>query len=80
MRPQSLLLHRLKFLCVIILILDPILIISPKVMDIEYEATFENIDKDQMRAKLKQAGAELVKKEFEQKRVVFSQKAILYQQ
>ena len=49
-------------------------------MDIEYEATFENIDKDQMRAKLKQAGAELVKKEFEQKRVVFSQKAILYQQ
>ena len=80
MRPQSLLLHRLKFLFVIILILDPILIISPKVMDIEYEATFENIDKDQMRAKLKQAGAELVKKEFEQKRVVFSQKAILYQQ
>lgn len=40
-------------------------------MNIEYEATFLNIDKDEMRAKLKAVGAELVRPEFMQKRVVF---------
>lgn len=41
-------------------------------MQIEYEATFPDIDKNKMRQKLKENGAELVKKEFLQKRVVFA--------
>lgn len=41
-------------------------------MNIEYEATFENVDKDAVRAKLKAAGATLARPEFMQKRVVFN--------
>lgn len=41
-------------------------------MDIEYEATFENVDKDDVRARLRAAGATLVRPEFMQKRVVFN--------
>lgn len=41
-------------------------------MNIEYEATFENVDKDAVRAKLRAAGATLVRPEFTQKRVVFN--------
>lgn len=41
-------------------------------MEIEYEATFYPIDKDEVRARLKKAGAKLIKPEFMQKRVVFS--------
>lgn len=41
-------------------------------MDIEYEATFSNVNKDDVRKKLKSAGAILVKAEYFQKRVVFS--------
>ncbi|MHB8903917.1 MAG: CYTH domain-containing protein, partial [Patescibacteria group bacterium] len=41
-------------------------------MQIEYEATFLNIDKDEMRNKLKLAGAKLIKPEFLQKRIVFN--------
>ncbi|MCP6719296.1 MAG: CYTH domain-containing protein [Patescibacteria group bacterium] len=41
-------------------------------MDIEYEATFPNIDKNDMREKLKKAGAKLIRPEFLQKRVVFN--------
>ena len=37
-------------------------------MNVEYEATFSNIDKDEVRQKLKSVGAELIKKEFLQKR------------
>lgn len=40
-------------------------------MDIEYEATFPNVDKNEIREKLKQVGATLVRAEFLQKRVVF---------
>ena len=40
-------------------------------MDIEFEATFTNINKDTMRQKLQTVGAELVKPEFMQVRVVF---------
>jgi len=40
-------------------------------MQIEYEATFPNVDKDDVREKLKKAGATLVKPEFLQKRKVF---------
>jgi len=40
-------------------------------MNIEYEATFIDIDKDNMRNRLVEAGAKLVKKEFMQKRTVF---------
>lgn len=40
-------------------------------MDIEYEATFLNVNKDNLRKKLKVIGATLVKSEFLQKRVVF---------
>ena len=40
-------------------------------MQVEYEATFTNIDKDGIRAKLKAANAVLIKPEFLQKRVVF---------
>lgn len=41
-------------------------------MNTEYEAKFPNINKDQIRAKLKQVGAKLVRAEFRQKRVIFS--------
>jgi adenylate cyclase class 2 len=40
-------------------------------MDTEYEATFRNIDKDEMRAKLKKAGAKLIRPESLHKRTVF---------
>lgn len=40
-------------------------------MQIEYEATFPNIDKDEIRERLKKAGAELVRSEFLQKRFNF---------
>lgn len=40
-------------------------------MQIEYEATFTDVDKDNVRNRLKKAGAELVKPEFLQKRAVF---------
>ncbi|MBU4217162.1 CYTH domain-containing protein [Candidatus Parcubacteria bacterium] len=40
-------------------------------MNIEYEATYTNVDKDEVREKLQEAGAKLVKKEFMQKRAVF---------
>jgi len=40
-------------------------------MQIEYEATYTNIDKDEVRGRLKKAGAELAKPEVLQKRVVF---------
>ena len=40
-------------------------------MEIEYEATFENINKDEIREKLKKVGAILVKPEFLQKRIPF---------
>lgn len=43
-----------------------------KFMNTEYEATFANIDKKQMRRRLEEAGAELVKKEFLQKRYTFN--------
>jgi adenylate cyclase, class 2 len=39
-------------------------------MQIEYEATFENVDKNEMRARLKKAGAKLVRPEFLNKRIV----------
>lgn len=41
-------------------------------MEVEYEATFENINKDEVRAKLKEVGAELVKSEFKQKQAVLN--------
>jgi adenylate cyclase, class 2 len=41
-------------------------------MEIEYEATFININKDEVRSKLKEIDAKLVKPEFLQKRVVFN--------
>lgn len=41
-------------------------------MNIEYEATFIDVEKDNMRDRLVKAGARLVKKEFMQKRHVFS--------
>lgn len=40
-------------------------------MNIEYEATFTNIDKDEIRNKLIKLGANLLRKEFLQKRFVF---------
>jgi len=40
-------------------------------MDIEYEATFPNINKNDIREKLKKANASLIHPEFLQKRVVF---------
>lgn len=40
-------------------------------IDIEYEATFPNVDKDGIRGRLKAAGAELIKPEFMQRRHVF---------
>jgi adenylate cyclase class 2 len=41
-------------------------------MQIEYEATFYPVDKDEIRARLKEAQAKLLKAEFLQKRYVFS--------
>lgn len=41
-------------------------------MEIEYEATFININKDEFREKLEKIGAKLLKPEFLQKRVVFN--------
>ena len=41
-------------------------------MNIEYEATFTNIDKEKIRYKLRQLKAKLIKPEFLQKRVVFN--------
>lgn len=41
-------------------------------MNIEYEATFTNIDKDKIRRRLRQLPAKLIKPEFLQKRVVFN--------
>lgn len=40
-------------------------------MNIEYEATFTGIDKDDVRRRLEKAGAKMLKKEFLQKRAVF---------
>ena len=40
-------------------------------MNIEYEATFTKINKDEVRARLIKAGAELIQKEYLQKRFVF---------
>jgi len=40
-------------------------------INIEYEATFPNVEKDEVRGRLKSAGAELVKHEFMQRRHVF---------
>lgn len=41
-------------------------------MNIEYEATFPDIDKDKIRKRLKKIDAKLIKPEFLQKRVVFN--------
>lgn len=41
-------------------------------MDIEYEATFPNIDKEDVRARLRGAGATLIRPEYLQKRSVFN--------
>ncbi|MCK5590862.1 MAG: CYTH domain-containing protein [Candidatus Pacebacteria bacterium] len=41
-------------------------------MNIEYEATFLNVNKDTVREKFKKAGAELVRPEFLQKRIIFN--------
>lgn len=41
-------------------------------MDVEYEATFTDIDKGKVRSKLRSVGATLVKPEFMQKRVAFN--------
>lgn len=41
-------------------------------MKIEYEATFANVDKDDIRERLKKAGAVLTRPEFMQKRVTFN--------
>lgn len=41
-------------------------------MQVEYEATFIDIDKDEMRERLKKAGAQLIRPEFLQKRSVFN--------
>lgn len=40
-------------------------------MDIEYEATFPEIDKEDIRKKLREIGAQLIKKEFLQRRIAF---------
>ena len=40
-------------------------------MDIEYEATFQNISKEQVRSRLNALGARMAKKEFLQRRIVF---------
>ncbi len=41
-------------------------------MNIEYEATFISIDKEEIRQRLRESEAELIKEEFLQKRVVFN--------
>ncbi len=41
-------------------------------MQVEYEATFENIDKDEVRQKLKSIGAKLIRPEYMQRRTVFN--------
>lgn len=41
-------------------------------MNIEYEATFERVDKGEVRNRLRAAGATLVRPEYTQKRVVFN--------
>ncbi len=41
-------------------------------MQIEYEATFTDVDKDEIRGRLKKAGAKLSRPEFLQKRVTFN--------
>lgn len=41
-------------------------------MQVEYEATFTNIDKENVRSRLRNAGASLVKEEFLQKRTTFN--------
>ena len=41
-------------------------------MQVEYEATFENIEKDEVRQKLKQLGARLVRPEYMQRRTMFN--------
>ncbi len=41
-------------------------------MDIEYEATFQKIDKNEIRERLKKVGAKLLRSEFLQKRIVFN--------
>lgn len=41
-------------------------------MHIEYEATFPDVDKDEIRERLKHAGATLVRPEFMQRRIVFN--------
>jgi len=41
-------------------------------MQIEYEATFESVDKDEMRARLQKAGAKLVRPEFQSRRVTLN--------
>lgn len=41
-------------------------------MAVEYEATFLEVDKDDVRKRLKKAGADLIKPEFLQKRFIFS--------
>lgn len=41
-------------------------------MTIEYEATFEHVDKEAVRARLRSVGAERVRESFLQKRVVFN--------
>jgi len=40
-------------------------------INIEYEATFPNVEKDEVRKRLNEAGAELIKPEFMQRRHVF---------
>ena len=40
-------------------------------MKVEFEATYTKIDKDEVRSRLKKVGANLIKPEFMQKRVVF---------
>ena len=40
-------------------------------MQIEYEATFPKINKEEIKTKLKLAGAKLIRKEYLQKRIVF---------
>jgi adenylate cyclase class 2 len=41
-------------------------------MKIEYEATFPNINKDEVKKRLKEANARLIRPEFLQKRIVFN--------
>ncbi len=41
-------------------------------MEIEYEATFTDVDKDEVRGRLKEAGALLIKPEFLQRRFTFN--------